>query len=148
MLQAIRDNQKVLVCAPSNIAVDTILSRLAADGTDRRYETSTNKVLSATSDIAVESGGDSSSGCARLEGKGMAKKKSAVARKPINMIRLGHPARLSERVLPYSLDYQIKIHEVKMQHVTAGIGFNLAIYRSLVVNLISCSTTVTSHLNY
>eukprot|EP01037_Dinobryon_pediforme_P021668 gene21668-22594_t len=73
ILQATRLEQKVLVCAPSNIAVDTILSRLADE-------------------FAMKP---------KLSQKGAA----------LNMVRLGHPARVSSNAMQYSLDYLISIDE-------------------------------------
>ncbi|RYH30488.1 hypothetical protein EON65_04960 [archaeon] len=66
IMQYTQANLKVLVCAPSNIAVDTILLRLA-----------------------------------QAWSRGKEKR----------MVRLGHPARVSEAVLPYTLDFQINNDE-------------------------------------
>lgn len=83
ILQATRLEQKVLVCAPSNIAVDTILSRLADE-------------------FAMKP---------KLSQKGAA----------LNMVRLGHPARVSSNAMQYSLDYLISIDEVLLLHFVAKI---------------------------
>ena len=59
--QAIRKDQKVLACAPSNTAVDNILERLAKTG--------------------------------------------------VNVIRLGHPARVDEELRQFTLDLSVQTHE-------------------------------------
>lgn len=70
ILQAMRLKQRVLVCAPSNIAVDTILIRLT-------------QALSHAHKESVS-----------------------------GVVRLGHPARVVEAVLPYTLDHQIDHDDV------------------------------------
>jgi len=60
---------KVLVCAPSNVAVDNVLERLVADQSPKKQKRS------------------------RKERQGRLK-----------AVRLGHPARLKESILPYSLE--------------------------------------------
>ncbi len=78
ILQAMRLQQRILVCAPSNIAVDTILIRL-------------------TQTLSTKHKGIKSDGINKISG----------------MVRIGHPARVVEAVLPYTLDYQIDHDEVR-----------------------------------
>ena len=80
ILQAVQRDMKILVCAPSNIAVDTILARLA----------DYSSVLSTS---GKKSSGDSYT-------------------RKLNMVRLGHPARISANILQYSLDSLIENDEV------------------------------------
>lgn len=72
-------NERVLVCGPSNISVDTILERLSAVFTnDEAQETSKKKRSSRNSDKKILS--------------------------PEKLIRIGHPARLLPANLAHSLD--------------------------------------------
>jgi hypothetical protein len=75
---------KLLVCAPSNIAVDTVLARLARSV---QYSSDEN---------------------------GRRKKywRSSSAGGQLRMVRLGHPARMSSDILMYSLDSLIATDEV------------------------------------
>ena len=73
--QAVARNEKVLVCAPSNVAVDNILHRLAACA-------------------AGKSGSSSSS-----SGGGHKKSSSSLSSGGLRMVRLGHPARVNAEVL-------------------------------------------------
>ena len=86
-----RFDQKVLVCAPSNIAVDTILSRLADEYQSKR-------------------------------------KTSQKANFVLNMVRLGHPARVSENAMQYSLDYQISVDEVLVCNILISIISKLSFF--------------------
>eukprot|EP01038_Epipyxis_sp_PR26KG_P014390 gene14390-19315_t len=83
IIQAVTvQNLKVLVCAPSNVAVDTILSRLAdISANQQTIKTESNKNLPNNNRLALK------------------------------MLRIGHPARLNPKILPFSLDYQITDHE-------------------------------------
>jgi ATP-dependent RNA/DNA helicase IGHMBP2 len=77
---------KVLVTAPSNVAVDNILERLAT----------------------------SSSKTSVLKRKAKDTKKhhhSSHNNKPLKMVRLGHPARIKNSILPYSLEALVQSHE-------------------------------------
>jgi superfamily I DNA and/or RNA helicase len=86
---------KVLVCAPSNIAVDTILARLA----DSSASTSgTENVSKGRKGGGAKSDNNSNSGSDYL--------------RKLNMVRLGHPARISANILKYSLDSLIESDEV------------------------------------
>jgi len=85
ILQAVHRGLKVLVCAPSNIAVDTILGRLA----DYQANSSSKKRSSRTKATPE-------------------RKKCAV-----NMVRVGHPARISSKIMKYALDSIISTDEVK-----------------------------------
>jgi hypothetical protein len=77
ILQAVSRGKKLLVCAPSNIAVDNILERVT---------------MSAQS--------NTNGGSKRGTGIGP------------RVLRLGHPARLTEYTLPYCLDAVISADEV------------------------------------
>jgi superfamily I DNA and/or RNA helicase len=83
ILQAIIKGEKILVCAPSNIAVDTILARLVMilENLERQ-------------------------GSSLLKSPNLNKLRNS-------MVRLGHPARVSTSILHYSLDYLISIDEVR-----------------------------------
>lgn len=95
-MQAVHRELKVLVCAPSNIAVDTVLARLAtcrhsSSGDSRRKKGKDHK--------ASGGGGDGGGG-----GGGQLN---------LQMVRLGHPARISSDILKYSLDALIAADEVR-----------------------------------
>lgn len=74
------NNEKVLVCGPSNISVDTILERLSPIFNEEEEETDKKKIR-----------------------KG-AKKNTSVLKNPEKLIRIGHPARLLGSNLQHSLD--------------------------------------------
>jgi ATP-dependent RNA/DNA helicase IGHMBP2 len=86
ILQAVNRDLRILVCAPSNIAVDTILGRLADYSTVVR---------------GVGSGG-----------KGKQSAGRPALKCALNMVRVGHPARISEKILRYALDSIISNDEV------------------------------------
>jgi hypothetical protein len=71
------------VCAPSNIAVDTILARLVMILDNLEHQ-----------------------GSSLLQSPNLNKLRNS-------MVRLGHPARVSSSILHYSLDYLISIDEVR-----------------------------------
>lgn len=78
--QAVQQHKwKVLVTAPSNVAVDNVLARLVAHQTSNNNKQQRRK-----------------------------SKKSAIGnskkQQRLNVVRLGHPARLQEAILPYSLE--------------------------------------------
>ncbi len=79
-MQALERRQKVLVCAPSNIAVDTILMRLVE-------MLSRNKNGKTRTQINLEQFRN-------------------------QIIRLGHPARVSSGILEFTLDSHIDHDEV------------------------------------
>lgn len=82
--QAVHMNHwKVLVTAPSNVAVDNVLSKL---------------VSSSTRDTATATSGG---GRKKDNNKN---KKSSHNNNNINVVRLGHPARLQQSILPYCLE--------------------------------------------
>lgn len=90
ILQAVSRDMKVLVCAPSNIAVDTILGRLAdyqADSTAAKRKRGNQS--QTTGDAA------------------RVKPKCA-----LSMVRVGHPARISAKIMKYALDSIISNDEV------------------------------------
>lgn len=98
ILQAVNRDMKILVCAPSNIAVDTILGRLADYSSAVR---SGSKAKSNTS-----SSGSAATG---TDGGGRPAMKCA-----LNMVRIGHPARISEKIMQYALDSIISGDEVRL----------------------------------
>lgn len=73
------NNEKVLVCGPSNISVDTILERLSPIFSEEQADTDKKK-------------------------NRRAKKGKSVDRQPEKLIRIGHPARLLANNLQHSLD--------------------------------------------
>lgn len=77
-------SMKVLVAAPSNVAVDNVLERLAASSS----KASTSK----------------------RKGK-QHQSKHNIPSKPLRMVRLGHPARIKNSILPYSLEALVQSHE-------------------------------------
>ena len=85
IMQAVHRDMKLLVCAPSNIAVDTVLARLARSVQYSSDENNRRKKYWRSSSSA---GGQ------------------------LRMVRLGHPARMSSDILMYSLDSLIAIDEV------------------------------------
>lgn len=81
ILQSLLRGEKLLVCAPSNIAVDTILARVA---------------------ILLE----------HLERDQHRGSLVNLQKLKNQIVRLGHPARVSTSILHYTLDYLISIDEV------------------------------------
>jgi superfamily I DNA and/or RNA helicase len=81
-MQALERRQKVLVCAPSNIAVDTILMRLVDCLSDNKRD---NK----------------------------SKSQVTLANFRNQIVRLGHPARVSASILEFTLDSHIEHDEVR-----------------------------------
>ena len=79
---------KVLVCAPSNIAVDTILGRLADYKSKHRNNHNHNNKSNNNNN------------------------KSKVLSVNLQMVRIGHPARISKKIMQYSLDALISKDEV------------------------------------
>ena len=73
-MQAVTRNQKLLVCAPSNIAVDNLLERVVVCSA---------AVLDATKRVVTP-----------------------------RVVRLGHPARVTDKIIPYCLDAIIGQNEV------------------------------------
>ena len=122
--------QRVLVCAPSNIAVDNILEKIIeqiqlinnkdTNSTDKKVKT-TKKLSSKTSKVK-----DSNRGV--VDGVELPR-----------VLRLGHPARLSDSILQYCLDSQIVQDEV--------CHYILLIYVVLVVCVICCSSITTNGIH-
>jgi len=83
---------KLLVCAPSNIAVDTVLARLACSVHKKK-----------------EHGSDQDSTQKKKHGSGA---HTMDGQLQLRMVRLGHPARMSSDILMYSLDSLIATDEV------------------------------------
>lgn len=98
ILQAVKRELRVLVCAPSNIAVDTILARLAD------YQDTTTTTTSRGKNNT--NGG--SAGNAGIK---------PVMKVALNMVRLGHPARISENIMKYALDSIISRDEVSVVRI-------------------------------
>lgn len=96
ILQAVSRDMKVLVCAPSNIAVDTILGRLA-DYQLSNISSSAQKRKRGNLLAAM----DGSAATVRFKPK--------VA---LSMVRIGHPARISAKIMKYALDSIISNDEV------------------------------------
>mmetsp|Transcript_7547 Transcript_7547/g.13788 ORF Transcript_7547/g.13788 Transcript_7547/m.13788 type:complete len:1087 (-) Transcript_7547:2104-5364(-) len=80
---------RVLVCAPSNVAVDNIVLRLATcEAVDNKKLTNNNKSAKSQDNQSVA--------------------QRPKIRQPLSMVRIGHPARLLPQVLRHSLDAVIK----------------------------------------
>jgi len=93
VLEAVyRHDYKVLVTAPSNVAVDTLLAKLVE--TQRQYRQQRD---------GAGGGKNGSSKKKRNQDSG-----SGVGRRKLSVVRLGHPARLREDILPYSLEHQVQ----------------------------------------
>jgi len=73
-------NWKVLVTAPSNVAVDNVLARLVANQTSNNNNKQQQRSKSKKATIGSKK------------------------QQRLNVVRLGHPARLQEAILPYSLE--------------------------------------------
>jgi superfamily I DNA and/or RNA helicase len=118
ILQAVNRNQKVLVCAPSNIAVDTILGRLAdfqaqSPGQKRAAVAAATANAKRKAKLFNTSGG----GCGGVEEDKVAATSSEVFRRPLaaaaKMVRIGHPARISSKIMRYTLDSMVSADEVR-----------------------------------
>ncbi len=94
----------MLVCAPSNIAVDTILMRLVE-------MLSRNKNGKSTTQINLEQFRN-------------------------QIIRLGHPARVSSGILDFTLDSHIDHDEVFISHLDETIN-NMRFIRALILLMTS-----------
>jgi len=120
IFQAVAREQRVLVCAPSNIAVDNILEKIIAqletltstssssgpvgkhDGT-KKMKASNSKISSAISSNDDIDGNNSSI---------IASSNLSSAQILPRVLRLGHRARISESILQHCLDSQILADEV------------------------------------
>ena len=92
ILQAVNRGMRVLVCAPSNIAVDTILGRLAhyhSITTGHKATKHRNKASLTSTERVVP-----------------------IIKHALQMVRIGHPARISAKILKYALDSIISRDEV------------------------------------
>ena len=84
---------RVLACAPSNVAADNLIERLAA--------------ANSRSSASTAQGG-------RGKKKGSKQsQRSAAALRPLRLVRAGHPARLLPSVLEHSLDALVENGEEK-----------------------------------
>jgi hypothetical protein len=79
----LREN-RLLVCAPSNIAVDAILTSISS-ALDYLERTGSSKSAAVSNIMKLKH----------------------------SMVRLGHPARASSCVMQYTLDYLISVDEVR-----------------------------------
>lgn len=95
IFQLVRLGKKVLVCAPSNIAVDNILEKIATS-MDCPNPIFINQTMTGLGNEGVILP---------------------------TCLRLGHPARLSDSILKFCLDSQIANHEVFMHGLI--FGYNL-----------------------
>lgn len=86
---------KVLVCAPSNIAVDTILGRLADYKNKNNYKNKANN-----------------------------KQQQQLLSVNLQMVRIGHPARISKKIMQYSLDALIAKDEVDRLYIHERYDFD------------------------
>jgi len=91
IMQEVARGSRVLACAASNIAVDNLVERLSA------------QKLSASSSSRSGSGGSGSN----KGGLGGGKAGSSRYSKGINIVRVGHPARLLPAVLDSSLEAKV-----------------------------------------
>ena len=96
--------QKVLVAAPSNVAVDNLLSRLVQA---ESKPPPSNKPIAAT----------------RPARHPHQQQPAARRSSPIKVVRLGHPARLQPEILPYSLEALVHaaegteiVHQVRQEY--------------------------------
>jgi superfamily I DNA and/or RNA helicase len=93
ILQCVKRGQRVLVCAPSNAAVDNIVERLSPAALER------------VTGCAVQSERGKAKGK-----KGRAQAAASAIRAP-QMVRLGHPARMSETIRPHCLEALIQAND-------------------------------------
>jgi superfamily I DNA and/or RNA helicase len=97
----LQHGMKVLVAAPSNVAVDNVLSRLV---TKNSSSTSTVPITDPGDDVH----GDDDNDMLHEENKNKPKRNSRESKikknKKLRLVRLGHPARLQAHILPYSLE--------------------------------------------
>lgn len=112
IFQAVARQQRVLVCAPSNIAVDNILEKIVNQ---------LNVITSSTA-AALDKGTtvgkkkkttESITSCD--EGNDCSEKgdfTSILSQTLPRVLRLGHPARISESILHHCLDSQIRADDV------------------------------------
>ena len=85
--QAVGRGMKVLVTAPSNVAVDNVLERLAAAASNNNNNNNNNN---------------------KKRGKG---KSNNHNNNSLRMVRLGHPARIKSSIIGYSLEALVQNHE-------------------------------------
>jgi len=81
---------KVLVTAPSNVAVDNILQRLVAPSSRNKVQPPTTTTTAKKKHTASRCSKDTTT--------------NALVSPPVCAVRLGHPARIQPSILPFSLD--------------------------------------------
>jgi len=119
IFQAVAREQRVLVCAPSNIAVDNILEKIIAQletltstssssGPVGKHD-GTKKMKASKISSAISSSNDDIDG---NNSSIIASSNLSSAQILPRVLRLGHPARISESILQHCLDSQILADEV------------------------------------
>jgi superfamily I DNA and/or RNA helicase len=100
----LQHGMKVLVAAPSNVAVDNVLSRLVAKNSNSNSNTAAPLDRGGDGD----NNGDENDNKEEEENKNKAKQRGRDGKlkkiKKLRLVRLGHPARLQANILPYSLE--------------------------------------------
>jgi superfamily I DNA and/or RNA helicase len=111
----LQHGMKVLVAAPSNVAVDNVLCRLVAKNNSSMIASSRNIAATSTEargeDDDNDDGDDHNTTNTLQEEATKNKPKQRNSREPkinknkkLRLVRLGHPARLQANILPYSLE--------------------------------------------
>lgn len=127
IFQAVARQQRVLVCAPSNIAVDSVLEKIVAQldtiamnsattGSGAKHEISRRMEAASIGDMKISST-YSNSNCNNsqydIQDDLLV---SSSTQTPVHtlprVLRLGHPARISESIMQHCLDSQILSDEV------------------------------------
>ena len=120
--------QRVLVCAPSNIAVDNILEKII----EQIQLISNNDTHNNTDKKGKKNKKISSQNKSKDSNKGVV----GSIELP-RVLRLGHPARLSDSILQYCLDSQIVQDEV--------CRYTLLIYTVVLVVCVICCSSITTN---
>jgi ATP-dependent RNA/DNA helicase IGHMBP2 len=99
--QAVQKGWRVLVTAPSNVAVDNVLSNLMTKSTAASTPAPSNK---SNSRIGARN-------CRKAGGGGAAAAAAPSPSHRLRVVRLGHPARMQSEILCYSLDSLVQSAE-------------------------------------